>query len=68
MKRFPKFNYQILLLEGHISNGIIQIANKKSADLTVIGRRCFGKFKKMVLGSVSNTVLQHASCSILIVK
>ncbi|HIK43734.1 MAG TPA: universal stress protein, partial [Leptolyngbyaceae cyanobacterium M65_K2018_010] len=37
------------------------------ADLIVVGRRERGRIKAALLGSVSNYVVHHAPCSVLIV-
>ncbi len=44
---------------------ICSIAKDWGADLIVIGRRGRSGLSEMILGSVSNYVLHHASCSIL---
>ncbi len=36
--------------------------------MIIIGSRGLGKFKEMVLGSVSNKVLHHSKASVLIVR
>lgn len=37
------------------------------ADLLVVGRRGLGGFKSLVLGSVSQAVLGHAPCPVLVI-
>ena len=49
-------------------NGIIGFADSKKADLIVMGSHGRTGFKKMLLGSVSNGVLQQARQPVLIVK
>lgn len=39
----------------------------KSLDLLVLGSRCFGAVRRVVLGSVSAPVLRHASSPVLVV-
>ncbi|NEN98178.1 MAG: universal stress protein [Moorea sp. SIO3I7] len=50
------------------SVGICDLAQKWSADLIVLGRRGLGGLKEIVLGSVSNYVVHHAPCSVLVVQ
>ncbi|AOY84069.1 universal stress protein [Moorena producens JHB] len=50
------------------SLGICDLAQKWGADLIVLGRRGLGGLKEMVLGSVSNYVVHHAPCSVLVVQ
>ncbi len=47
---------------------ICAIANTWEADLLVIGRRGLQGIGEILLGSVSNYVLHHAPCSVLIVQ
>ena len=39
----------------------------KSADLLVVGSRGAGGFARMMLGSVSSLVTQHATCPVVII-
>jgi nucleotide-binding universal stress UspA family protein len=39
-----------------------------TADLVVVGSRGLGAVRRLLLGSVSEKVLQHAPCSVMIVK
>jgi nucleotide-binding universal stress UspA family protein len=45
---------------------ILKIAER--ADLVVVGARGLGPIDRLFLGSVSERVLQHARCSVLVVK
>lgn len=47
---------------------ILSFAESKKIDLIVMGSSGRGGFDKMLLGSVSNGVMQKAKCSVLIVK
>lgn len=48
--------------------GITKFANSKKVDLIVMGSHGRTGFKKVLLGSVSNGVVQHAKQPVLIVK
>jgi len=48
--------------------GIVQLAEHDGADLIVVGTRGNGGFKKLLLGSVANSVLHYAGCSVLVTK
>jgi nucleotide-binding universal stress UspA family protein/molybdopterin converting factor small subunit len=47
---------------------IIETASEEKADLIVLGTRGLGSFKKLLLGSVSNGVVTHAHCNVLVVR
>lgn len=47
---------------------ICRLAQNWGADLIVLGRRGHQGIKEIVLGSVSNYVIHHATCSVLVVQ
>ena len=59
---------ETVIAEGDAASNITGYTEKEGFDLIVIGSRGLGKFKEMVLGSVSNKVLHHSKASVLIVK
>jgi nucleotide-binding universal stress UspA family protein len=52
--------------DEHPSAALIRIA--ADADLLVVGSRGFGGFKGLLLGSVSQQCVQHATCPVLVVR
>lgn len=54
--------------EGDPAEVIIEVANEQQADLIVVGSRGLTGIKRFLLGSVSNKVSHHASCSVMIVR
>jgi nucleotide-binding universal stress UspA family protein len=48
-----------VIIEGDVASKIIQYAAKEIFDMVVMGRRGSGRFKEMVLGSVSEKVLHQ---------
>ena len=55
---------------GRATEEIVYHASKIGAQLIVIGSRgkAVGRFKRMLIGSVSKEVAERAECSVLIVK
>ncbi|MBC7824476.1 MAG: universal stress protein [Candidatus Parcubacteria bacterium] len=54
--------------QGNPSRTICDLARTWEADHIVIGRRGHSGLSELFLGSVSNYVLHHASCSVLTVQ
>ncbi|MGF1541774.1 MAG: universal stress protein [Pleurocapsa sp.] len=55
-------------ITGHPSLTICDFADSCHADVIVIGRRGHTGWKEIFLGSVSNYVVHHAPCSVLLVQ
>ena len=54
------------IVEGVPSEEIIKAANKK--DLIIMGSRGRSALERILIGSVSEKVLHHAPCSVMIVR
>ena len=52
---------------GHPGSLIRDLAKNWNADLIVMGRRGLSSLQEVFLGSVSNYILHHAPCSVLII-
>ena len=63
-----RIELNMAISEGDVASKIIQYAEKGRFDMVVMGHRGSGKFKEMVLGSVSEKVLHQTKCSVLIVR
>lgn len=53
---------------GHAAEQILRVAEDEGADLIVMGSRGLNEWKALMLGSVSDHVVHHAPCSVLIVR
>lgn len=53
---------------GHPAKDIIEFAASNNVDLIIMGQRGKSKIPKWLLGSVSQQVSNHATCSVMIVK
>ncbi len=61
-------NTEFRQVVGVPGKAICQVAQQWSADLIVVGNRGRSGLTELLLGSVSNYVMHHAPCSVLVVK
>lgn len=62
------FKIDTLLERGDAREKILTASRENSADIIVIGSRGMGKLKGLLLGSVSQSVVQNARIPVLVVK
>lgn len=53
---------------GRIDAEIVSTAEELAADLIIVGSRGLGALKRALLGSVSDSVVRHAHCSVLVAR
>jgi nucleotide-binding universal stress UspA family protein len=63
----PLQGAQALVAEGEAANVILSTAKRQHSDLIVVGTRQKWSIGNAILGSVSEAVLNHADCSVLVV-
>ncbi len=56
----------ILVINDHPAPAMVEAS--EGAFMIVVGARGLGGFRGLVLGSVSNHVVQHSSCPVLVVR
>jgi len=56
------------VLFGSPDSRIVELAEEINADLIVIGSHGYNRWERLLLGSVSNSVVQHAHCSVLVAR
>ena len=56
------------LRQGPTVDRILDLAEEIDADLIVVGSRGFGPIKRLALGSVSEGVVHHATCPVLVTR
>jgi nucleotide-binding universal stress UspA family protein len=54
--------------EGDPAQAIVNVAVVRRCDLIVMGSRGLGTFQGVLLGSVSDRVVRHAPCPVLVVR
>jgi nucleotide-binding universal stress UspA family protein len=69
-KRIPsiKHNLTTSVSVGSPAQVIVDEAERWGADLIVVGSHGYGFWQRALLGSVSNAVIHHAPCSVLVVR
>jgi len=53
---------------GDTPEQIVEVAEKVSADLIVLGSRGMSEWKSLLLGGVASKVVAHATCPVLLVR
>jgi len=53
---------------GDIADEILHVAEAEKAEILVLGRRGLGRMRETLLGSVSQKVLHHADCTVVVVR
>jgi len=57
-----------LVWDGDPGDGIVAAADAEHADLIVVGTHARGGVGRSILGSVSDHVIRHARCPVLVVR
>lgn len=61
-------NIEEFILEGHPAEKLIDTAKEWQADLIIMGSHGRTGLNKLLMGSVSSAVLDHAECSVVVVR
>lgn len=57
-----------ILLQGNPASVILDYRKKEKFDLLIMGSRGLGKFKQLILGSVSSKIVHHSPCAVLLIR
>lgn len=64
----PETEVTTLVRIGDPARAIVEEAEMWEADLIVVGSHGYGFWGRVVMGSVSQAVINHAPCSVLVVR
>lgn len=56
------------VLFGSPDSRIVETAEEWRADLIILGSHGYSRWERLLLGSVSDSVVHHAPCSVLVVR
>lgn len=56
------------VLIGSPESRIVETAEEFGADLVVVGSHGYNSWERLLLGSVSDSVVHHAPCSVLVIR
>ena len=59
---------QAHLRMGRIDKAIVDLAEELEADLVATGSRRLDGMRRALMGSVSNSVVRHAYCPVMVVR
>lgn len=67
---YPGANVDVTtdVLFGSPDGRIVETAEEMGADLIVIGSHGYKQWERLLLGSVSDSVVHHAHCSVMVVR
>jgi len=63
-----QIDYELVILNGHISSEILTFLKKNRIDLVVMGAYGFSGMGLVLFGSVAKRVVHKAPCSVMIVR
>lgn len=55
-------------LSGSPESRIVETAEEMPADMIIVGSHGYNRWERLLLGSVSDSVIHHAPCSVLVVR
>jgi len=53
---------------GNVPKAILKIADSEKSDMIIMGSRGLGRLTGFLMGSVSQYVLQHVHCPVMVVR
>jgi nucleotide-binding universal stress UspA family protein len=68
IEKIPSINITTEILLGSPESRIVETAEEMAADLIIVGSHGYNRWERLLLGSVSDSVIHHAPCSVLVVR
>jgi len=68
IREFGATNISSEVLFGTPDGRIVETAEEMAADLIIVGSHGYKQWERLLLGSVSDSVVHHAHCSVLVVR
>jgi nucleotide-binding universal stress UspA family protein len=56
------------ILIGSPETRIVEAASEMKAEMVIVGSHGYNRWERLLLGSVSDAVVHHAPCSVLVVR
>ena len=67
-EKLPRVYISTEVLLGSPESRIVETAEEMKADLIIVGSHGYNRWERLLLGSVSDSVVHHAPCSVLVVR
>lgn len=67
-ENLPEIQVSHEILYGSPESRIVETAENMNADLIIVGSHGYNRWERLLLGSVSDSVVHHAPCSVLVVR
>ena len=64
----PAIRFEHRLIEGLASDGILNLVDEEQADLIIMGTHGRTGLKRLLMGSVAEKIVRHASCPVLTLR
>ena len=65
---YVQMPYKLVSDFGRPGEFVVHTANENQATMVIMGTRGMGKVRRTILGSVSDYVVHHAHCAVLIAR
>jgi nucleotide-binding universal stress UspA family protein len=57
-----------IVVDDRVDEGVLRVADEIKADIIVMGTRGFSALRGAIMGSVSHSLIEKATCPVLVVK